>query len=89
MIYNKENDEYYVRPTSHTNLCDVTEWCYQHFGPHYIKNQQEGIWSFCHGDYYGVERDEFKNSVFAILDNRQYYMFKNETDAFIFMIRWC
>lgn len=82
--YSTEKNVYCVRPTTHSNLIDVTIWCSDVFGSHKIGKSQPGRWSWCSGNYYGIFYDDWP----TIPDTRQYYSFESEDDALLFMMKW-
>lgn len=83
--YSNLRDCWCVRPTLHTNYLDVVSWCHERWGDFSVHNVSGGVWSYCDGNYYGLEYRHLKHS---FPDNRLYFSFKNQDDAVLFILRW-
>ena len=87
MIYNEKHQLWLVHPTQHTNYMDVTQWCYELWGPHTVEGKYEGTWSYCGGEYFGLLK-EIGRAKILIADTRLFFSFKNQEDAIMFALRW-
>lgn len=85
MIWASKQQCWVVRPTEHTKLMDVVEWCHKIFGKHKILDHQCGVWSYAPGDFYGVYS---KQGQYLVPCRDTIFAFDDRDDILIFVLAW-